>query len=193
MRLGEREGGAQAGGVLKVGEGEGGSADFADGMGIRANGAQEVVLLGEDDGFQVILRKKTTRVEHLDGMDAGQDREQVWQVPMALTKPVKGMGDRNKSALSMEQVDGVLSGEAGRNDVLQKETEELALEGHDLLADDEPAGSQLHCLQGTVEGVVVGDDELVDPLTIASGEEVGDGDEGIFGEAGVDVEVDLDH
>ena len=171
--LGEGKGGYQAGCAGKFRKGEGGGAYFTNSMGIRADGAQQVMLLGEEYGFQVVLREKTAGIIHLNSVDARQDGGEVIQTPMTLAQPIERVRNRDESPLGMQQVDGLLSGQPGGDFFFHEETEQLALSSHDLFTNYEPVGSKLHGFEGTGDGVVVGDDQFLEALTIAGAQQVG--------------------
>ena len=177
--------------VVKIGQQQRGAAQFEGRVGVRADRAGQVVLGCESLRLGIVFLEQAAGVEGLDRIHQRQDAQQVGLLPVSAALDVEWVRDADEGRLGAQSSDSFLCWQAARHFLRDVSCQELAFQGHDLLADDDSLRVQRLGVQCAQDGVVVGDYHPLDALALAGCQQLFGRAQRVLGVAGVAVEVDL--
>ena len=134
-----------------------GAADFPNNMGIAAGCGWQVVPSSKLKGSCRVPQQHSTGIEDLYGV-------YIWHYPVQRlatkrgtpSKAVVGVWNTHQPALCFNSCHCLLRGETARYLLFKEKTDDLALGGEYLLADNDFERSKAFNLEGSGNGVVVG-------------------------------------
>jgi len=157
---------------------------------VRPDRAGDPVSTGKFPRLDVEASQHATGVEHLDGVHEWQDVHQIGLVPAPRAEPVERMRHADERPLSPQPTDRLLRRKPRGNLLGHVRGQDFAARRHDLLPHNDPLRVQSLRRPRPRDGVVVCDDDAVNPLTARRRNQVRGTEEGILGGEGVGVEFE---